>query len=607
MRRGRPKSIGPVTSVVAITLLVSALVALRWFVEVIGNSGRGLDASDESFYLLSVKYPHASRAAGTGFDSFLAPVWWLSLHSIARYRLAGLLLMCVAVSFAARWSSRPTFTMSSSSARSAVAAVVAVALAPLALSHYMLWVTTPGYNLLVLIVGLLVAGLTTSLALTPIDRMVEPSLHQALAISKESALGFILSVGIVVKAPAFLIVLALSCIALVIVRGSAGLLLYSLRLSIGFAVGLSVFVALSGSPSETARRLARGLHANQLLSAHTAETVWEVTSMRRVYGPWFAYFAIGAVTVSVLWRWLRRYDARLIVTGLGSVVTAILFCRRLPGGGSGGVGANAGWWWIRFSAMTLLWSTANARAASRQLALGPIVALMAVGASAGSNNGVIHQTALTVGILGVGLAVQALVVVSSAHRIDPDGGRRVQLAAAMVPIALFFSVGAIAANHMLREALRSPYRLNGALHAENVGVELGGVGRIDVHPQTARYVNDMHRIGAEIPEEARDCLVDLAGGTPLAALALDVRPASVPWIIGGYAGSSEFANYVLSGSPCLAGPYVLIEAPNGERAVPRPAWVDTSTATLLGRAEYAGYLTEEQFVWLVPAPSPPSP
>jgi hypothetical protein len=594
----------PVVFLIVLVGIVGAVVSLRWMVELVANSGRGLDASDESFYLLSVRYPQASTSAVTGFDSYLAPIWWLCGGSIARYRVAGMVIVLGAAGVTAGLSglcSRRYLSVFGWSASPATV-LCATALCSLSLTHYVLWITTPGYNLVVLVVALLVAGMTAWLGLTPASHSPTDT-DRRWRLSIQAALGFALSIGIVVKAPAFGIIGVLSGVALVVTRGPMWFLSNLWRVAVGFVSGLLFFVVITGSPTDIVRRFSRGLHASAILGSHGSESLWETTAMREVYGPWFLKYLVGALLIGVVWRLIRSDEIRLLITIIGSVLTAFVFGLGLPAGGPAAFGGNAGWWWIRLSAMTLLWSTANARRASRMLALGPLLSLMAVGAAAGSGNGVVHEVVLTAGVFGVGALVHGRVVVSSRQARNENAeqlevGKR--SAAILLPIALFFAVGSLASNHELQGALAGPYRLNGGLSEEDESVDLGAFGKINVHPETARYVHELQAIAKRVPADARDCLVDLSGGTPLSAIALGVEPAASPWILGGYAGSNEFASYVLTGSPCLSGPYVLIETSDEIRKIARPAWLDTSGAVLLGRVQYSGYIREEQLVWLVP-------
>ena len=580
--------------------LAGSVVSLLWIVELVANRNRGLDASDESYYLLTVEFPHASRAAATGFDSFLAPIWWLSGKSIGRFRIAGVAALLAAVVAATWLCSRAIARLLGWSIR-AVAPCIAAGLAALTLSSYTLWLPTPGYNLVVLVSALVVAGLTACLALSPVEESSGEGVRSVCA-RMEVALGCVLAIGVVAKAPAFAIIGVLSCGALVVAHGPKLFILSLWRVAAGFVLGLLFFVLITGSPSEIARRFSRGLHAGGLLGSHGSVTLWETTAMHDVYGPWFIKYLVGALLIGLLWRFIRRDNVRLLITIAGSVVTAFAFGRGLPGGGPAALSGNAGWWWVRLSAMTLLWATANARGRSRMLALGPLVSLMAVGAAAGSGNGVVHEVVLTVGVFGVGALVHGLVVVSSrrARNESAELESAKRPAANLLPIALFFVVGSLASNCALRGALAAPYRLNGGLNDESEPVDLGEFGKINVHPDTARYVRELQAIAKRVPADARDCLVDVAGGTPLSAIALGVQPAASPWILGGYPGSNEFASYVLTGSPCLSGPYILIQASSGQRSIAVPSWLDTSDAIFLGRVRYNGYIAEDQLIWLIP-------
>src|SRR4051812_10907100 len=139
---------------------VSAVVAIFWIVELVVNRGRGLDASDESFYLLAAQFPHSSSAAATGFDSFIAPIWWLSFNSIGRFRVAGVLMLIAAVAAVSIQLGRALSRATQWSSRGA-ALCIGAGLASLSFTFYLLWLPTPSYNLQVLVIGLVVAGLTS--------------------------------------------------------------------------------------------------------------------------------------------------------------------------------------------------------------------------------------------------------------------------------------------------------------------------------------------------------------------------------------------------------------------------------------------------------------
>ena len=335
-----------------VVALVGTLAALRWVGAIAGNAGRGLDASDEAYYLLSAEHPHEATASASGFDSYLAILWRICGRSIAWFRVAGLAILLVSIGLAALLCARAA---TSNRRRSIVLAVcIGACLAPLALTTYILWITTPSYNLVVIVVTLLVAALTARLALgSPADFDEATSKDRTqLAMA---GLGFLLSVGLIAKGPAFVVIGGLSAGALVLTRGTRWLLRQWKGVGLGFGGGLVLFIVMTGLPLGIARRFARGVNANRLLRSHTSESLWELTSMRHVYGPWFLRFLIGAGALLLAWLWIRSDLTRLIITAVGAVVTATVLSRSLPGGGSAAVAGPAGWWWIRLTVMMMFW------------------------------------------------------------------------------------------------------------------------------------------------------------------------------------------------------------------------------------------------------------
>ena len=238
----------------------SGFVSLLWIGELLVNRGRGLDASDESYYLLSVQFPHAFRASATGFDSLLAPIWWLTGKSIGRFRVAGV-LMLVGALFAVAWlCSQLVSSIAGWTARAATI-VIGAALAALSFTFYTLWLPTPGYNLVALVLALLVAALTAALA-TAFEPRSELEERRA-RFPADCALGFVLAMGLVVKAPSFAILAILSTVTLMGVRGPRWLLRRLWRLLAGFAGAALLFVLLTGSPSGIVRRFSRGLRCQR--------------------------------------------------------------------------------------------------------------------------------------------------------------------------------------------------------------------------------------------------------------------------------------------------------------------------------------------------------
>lgn len=583
---------------------VCGYAAMRWSVAVLSNSSRGLDASDESFYLVSVLHPRAASGVVTEFGFYLGPLMALCAGSLARFRAAGIVLVWLASALVAvlaipsSWGVRRT--------RSVARAMATLLVGAVALTTYVMWLTTPGYNLLVLLATMVVAGLAGSLVLQSAVRAegsaaVPPSKGDRRETVTVVALVALLVPGAGTKGPAFA---AVGVLALVVVLLASQARRLPVRVVAGAGIGLLVHVAFVGSPFADARRLSRGLHAYRLLNAYSSASVWETAALRSDYWPWMLRLLAGVLVLVLVWRRERRPLARVVITGLGAISSVGWLLRGAPSGGGQTFPSNAGWWWVRLTALTLLWLTANAPRPTRLLAGGPLIALMAVGATLGTNNGFVRQVSLTAGVLSIGVLVQAILVVGpqgragSSHGTDDESLVR---ALRMVPLLAFFAVAGIVSSRLVDDAVQTPYRLGGPVSASTVPVHLDRLGVIRVAADTASYVTALQALRAAIPDDARDCLVDLSGGTPLSALALGMRPAGYQWILGAYPGSNAMAAALLSGVRCLEGSFVLIEAPGGERAVARPSRLRTDGAVLLGTVRFDGYLHETQQVWLVGA------
>lgn len=586
---------------VAAVVGVCGYAATRWSVAVLSNSSRGLDVSDESFYLVSVMHPRAASGVVTEFGFYLRPLMALCAGSLARFRAAGVVLIWLVAALVATlaipssWGARRT--------RSVARAVATLIVGAVALTTYVMWLTTPGYNLLVLLETMVVAGLAGSLVLQAC-RLAEgaaadqPSNGDRREARTVTALVALLVPGAGTKGPAFA---AVGVLALVVVVLASSVRRLPLRVVAGALIGLLVHLAFVGSPFADARRLSRGLHAYRLLNAYSTASVWETSALRSNYGPWMLRLFAGALVLVLVWRRERRPFARLAITGVGAIASVGWLLRCAPSGGGQTFPSNAGWWWVRLTAVTLLWLTANAPRPTRLLAGGPVVALMAVGATVGTNNGFVRQVSLTAGVLAVGVLVQAVIVVGPPGPRDRAIGESLERALRSVPLFAFFLVAGIVSARLLDDAVATPYRLGGPLRTSMVPVHLDRLGTVRVVADTASYVTALQALRAAIPDDARDCLVDLSGGTPLSALALGMRPAGYQWILGAYPGSNAMAAALLSGVRCLEGSFVLIEAPGGERAVARPSRFRTDGAVLLGTVRFDGYLHETQQVWLVGA------
>jgi hypothetical protein len=455
------------------------------------------------------------------------------------------------------------------------------------LTYYSIWLVTPSYNLLSLVFGLVVfAGLVGGLAGEVTRRRHDDATSATVWFITLGVAGVLLAD---VKPTAGAAAAVLCLAAIVTVGGWRRTMTLMKPTAAGVAVGVLLDAALVGSPVTTFRETSRFVNMVRIGHYYPADRLWETHLLFGRVLPWLGVLAVTSIAIAVTWHWVRSLGSRAILMSVATAVVVVALWSDRPHGGRAVFDGEAGWWWLRMTGWTLLFVSALAPRRERALAIGPLVALGGLAATLGTDNGFVRLAALTSGLFAAGLILQAVLV---AFR-----GRRELLRG--LPVVVFFLCAALVSASVVAEALDDPYRLKGNVASNSVPVSLNGLGVVEVDPALARYIIDLQEIGARVPDSARNCLVDLAGGTPLSALALDARTATTPWTFGGYAGTGAALEYIMRYAPCISGPVLLIESVGGERAIARPSALRGRRTTVLGEARFEGYIDEVQVVSIV--------
>jgi hypothetical protein len=567
-------------ALVLITVGLAAVAATQWTRALFVYSGRGLDVSDEGYYLLSASQPSAVMATASDFGFYLRPLLWLSGGSLSRFRVAGVALVLVACVGAAAAVTTKLVGERNVSKPQRVGAVLGTTalVSATSLTYYGPWIPTPSYNLLNLVLMLLVAGclIVGSHGLDRLRR-AESALHglEWRELWPLVSLGALLVVGSTIKTSSYLAATLVCAVCIALVAGRHRLRA-GCAVLVGGIAGLVVhWGAVAGAPASDLRRLRRGVEALGRLKSHSASQVWENDFLIATVAPWFAALALGAVLIGVTWRRVLAPVARSSVVLPPATLAMVLLWGERPRGGVHLLSDSTGWWWVRMGAITLVSVTALAPRWSRLLIVGPSVALLGVAASVGSNVGVVRQIGMSAGLIGLGVLTQAVTVVAMSSLSHVRS-------VAVVPAALFFVLASVSSWGVLDDALLDPYRLRGPLAASSQRIELGRFGAVTVTPQVASYIQGLQALSGQLSDDERQCLINLTGGTPIAAVALDARPAGFAWLLGGYEGSAGAAEYWLSLDDCIAGPIALLEAPGGARSISRPSALSERSFRVVG-------------------------
>lgn len=556
---------------------INAAAGGRWLVILVANRRKGLDFSDESFYVLVARHPASQLATSTDFGFYLRPLLWLSGTSIQGFRMIGVALLLLAVGILAA-----AFRTGSS----IVTIAMAVAMGSVALSFYALWIVSPGYNLLSLVLVLTTAALLIA-AIGADERRSD-----RLATCAGALLGTVITMGAFTKVTAFAAVTVICGLAIAMAPRQGAIRRLALPIIGGGIVAAAGHLAvLAGPPADVLHRFRHGLDALRLLESHSPDVLWETDFVRSDVLPFSLLVLVAALAVGGARRWLSAQH-RVTIAIVGALVTGVWFATSRTGGGSALFTDGGGWWWLRLTAFTFVWLALAASQSTGRLErrLAPVVAMLAVAVTIGTNVGFIRQVVFSASVLTAAVAWRTAASLRCADPIDRRGA---------VPGLVFLVVAGMASWATIDGALEEPYRLAGPLSAASVPTEIPGLGTLELDVDDARYVRDLSALSGDVPPAALSCFVNLTGGTPGAALALNVDPVGAAWLLGGYPGGRETAEYILQNAPCVDGDMLVLEALEGSRSIERPAFMAGRSFIEIGRVKYAGYVEETQVLYYV--------
>ena len=162
---------------------------------------------------------------------------------------------------------------------------------------------------------------------------------------------------------------------------------------------------------------------------------------------------------------------------------------------------------------------------------------------------------------------------------------------------------AVSALLVMHGAFNHPYRLPRKINEQVVKSSfLAGNGSLYVDKPTAGYINGLKKIALEAGWEPDTPFIDLTGGSPGAAVILGGRIMGVPWLLGGYKGSSEFAKTAIEMAPKSEQHTAwVLTAPKGKRKIPSEIMSDLGldfpkSYEMVGKAK-TGHRNEVQLLW----------
>lgn len=556
--------------------ITGAITTFRWAFALWRYRDSGIDPTDEGYYLAAVEFPSAVPHGPTDFAHYLKPLWWLSGRDLSNFRVGGLVVLLI-VAGALGWATSTLFDESRRSLRCLLGISAAVAIAGLLLYQYILWIPTPNYNMLnVVLTGLFAAILVVQIGQWRKSDTHRRSWQRTLAAI---AAAFTLVGLLATRTTVGLVAVIIYVFALVVFTRGAPLLPRVRPLVLGFvSAGIAHVFLTQSLPWTTFTRWRRALDLSSLRDDHPASRLWEPQFFANEVLPWLVVPVSAIVAVVVIRRLVVNLQMRLLIGLLASLAVIVAMWSSRPDGGLFAAQSGVGFWWMQLAILVMIVSWLAPTKWTAEYLVGPAIMLLALVGAVGSANGVFRQFVFTGGLAFAGLVVHAVILQHHSKSHIPV----VLPTTILLIFALFTGQSGISSSLDMPYRM-GPYRPNEAtlpemvdpITANTVKVDYGDFGSMRVHPASVDFISWIASVKEALPPSVK-CIVNLEGGTPAISALLGVRPAGTLWDIGSYPGSDDGAAESVRRDPCWQeGIFLLIDSPDGDRAVKVPASVSS--------------------------------
>ncbi len=526
-------------------------------------SARGLDLTDEGYYLNSIAWAEHYKFSVSSFGDFFAIFYGLFDSNWPAIRLATILINWLLWVVLGLLSLKLSSEIQNKSFHWTVWVFFASASGALSLLGLNLWLPTPSYNTLAFqAVTIFVCGLIASRVW---GRIGIPIIGLGLFLS------FVAKPTTAVALVAILALVNLkrSRTAILSIVGSGAV-------SLGLLIAWAIY--LDGSVLDYANRLAVGLRFTSLLDG--GQIVWGdawASSLMNAFWPFaglsfrqiayiaLAAFSLLALLLNILLTPANKPEARkaLFVLGFSGFLLSmfLLFVSREPGyfGQISVVGLLAvllavviGIASRRGDSDFLNYSVLNS--ANVRLALG--IGLTPLAFAFGTNNNYWQQSSAVGGMyfLSAALVVSFTNSKHFAGRNSSSGVQLLSISAAMAVVAI-----------TVLGAMNFPYRQASTVFQMVPSNEVSG---IYVDTGTKRFFEDLSNLRETSDFQSGTPLIDNTGASPTAIYVLGGLPLGSAWLIGGYRGSEGLAEAQLRqySQQCLDSAWILDE-PTAPRRV----------------------------------------
>jgi hypothetical protein len=500
--------------------------------------GKGYDFTDDAHYLIWVSDPYIYDWSVSEFGFLWNPIYRLVGGDIKLFRLAGAAVLSGSAAIFG-WA---LYCFAAPLLRRSDGPTLVLAIVTASLWQFVYWLPTPGYNQLNLC-GLLLFLAGLGFAVRPAGPSISEAKDNFVTIASAMLTAFGWCIVAFAKPPTATLILFVGIAWLILLRPRRPFLFVSSAVLCSAAFFVIGIWAIDGDIPRFVQRMITGIHmlgvhspthgfdaiwhslidplrgiSPQLLrlSIVLGVTVWWLSALLRPRRPWTAIFltlanaSALAVTVAI-WRAggdpRNSYYSSLLVPALLPVALGLALVLN-------------GWrieerW--RPVAMAVM------------LALVPGVYAVATAAP------VIYAASQAAVFL-----FSALIILATAVPTN----RRARIFAAATMASSFMTVG------MLIGAMATPYRISSPLWRQTERVEIGALASpLLVQRSAAEYIRTLQQAAAANGFRFGTPVIDLTGAYPGTVFALGGEAPGIPWLSGGYSGSTEYVRETLSRVP----------------------------------------------------------
>jgi hypothetical protein len=538
------------TSVLSVTLATcSVALSLYLVANLLGLAGRGIDFTDEGYYLNWISNPWAYAPETSQFGFVYHPFYRLLNGDVAGLRQLSIIVNFVLAFLVAFYATRPTGQSTVDWPGNLVRAAIGFSIATVTFLLYRLWLPTPSYNSLALLSALVFAGgmLATR---TPDGRKRFAGWHimsiavlLALAAKPTTAVMLtILAVGYALTSRRFRLVELLSASAL-------------------FAVLFAIFAWTShGGPQHLVASLLEGAAtAASLTDSYTIQGVLRFDEVSLSLDEMLAFYmavfvlAVCGTTFATPWGFALTATSTaflLVLTTVQTLTGSPFYSLQSPQFGLLLLAVPAG----------ALVSLAVRSFGRRQLSIladvdwhtAVVFILLPLAFILGSGGN--YWT----GAVGAGLfwPLAGLMMLN---------GPQTSIAR-LLPAAAFAQAVTIL---VVAVSISAPYRQPEPLSTQNTELVYGAGHSLFLAPEVQRYLTDLRAAATQNGFRPGDHMLDLTGHHPGTLFAIGAQSLGRAWLLGGYPGSYDLAVRTLRTVPCeqLVRAWILLEQ-GGPREIP---------------------------------------